>query len=65
MQLSGFASEDVSLALSRAPDGQISERFGLGLRSCWSKTLQKSPRAKTNFASRFNVIWVVQSAREK
>jgi hypothetical protein len=51
--------------LSSTPDGQISERLGPRLRGGAPKITQNALHAKTNFTSQFNVIWVVQSAREK
>jgi hypothetical protein len=45
--------------------GQISSRFAAGRATCKHRQAQNPLRVKSNFARDFNVIWVVQSPREK
>jgi hypothetical protein len=54
-----------ALAKTDRPTGQISEHFDARTARRSPKTPQNPLRAKSNFASRFNAIWVVQIARRK
>jgi hypothetical protein len=53
------------LAADLPDDGQISQTLWMSLHSLGTLARQNRLREKSNFVSRFNVIWVVQSLSAK